>query len=218
VAGAALAAFPVTAGAFAQCYSANAFAAEFSPSGLLEGATYFGPPETYNVGAIAVGASGLVSIAAAVQNGTGAQNDFVANLLIDNPQQPDGPCMSLAVESAASYAPSTVVAPGELLTLPGVGFGPRAGVSWSPQPNGLLPTHLAGVQVFFDKLAAPLMYVQARQINLEVPWEIAGMASNEIQVVYNGVATNTAPVTVQAAVPGVFYLTYGSMQAAISEL
>jgi len=62
------------------------------------------------------------------------------------------------------------------------------------------------------------MYVQARQINLEVPWEIAGMASNEIQVVYNGVATNTAPVTVQAAVPGVFYLTYGSMQAAISEL
>jgi hypothetical protein len=37
-------------------------------------------------------------------------------------------------------------------------------------------------------------------------------------VVYNGVATNTAPVTVQAAVPGVFYLTYGSMQAAISEL
>ncbi len=80
VAGMAVAGFPVSAGAFEQCYSANAFAAEFSPAGALVGATYFGLSPTFSVGALAVGQNGLVSIGA-----DGQQGDFVANLLIRQP-------------------------------------------------------------------------------------------------------------------------------------
>jgi len=202
--------FPVSVGAFEQCYNQNDFAAEFSPAGGLAGATYFGPLPTYDVRAIAVARTGMVSIGANQQQG-----DFAANFLINNPQQKDGPCMSLLVENAANYFPPGFVAAGELVTLQGVGIGPESGVSSSPGANGLLPTKLAGVQVFFDELAAPLMYVQSQQINVVVPWEIAGRTSTQISVLFNGTSPNVVSQGVQQASPGLFRLNYGSGQGAI---
>jgi uncharacterized protein (TIGR03437 family) len=203
--------FPVSSGAFEQCYSANGFAAEFSPAGALLAATYFGAPGTVAT-AIAVGQNGLVAIAAGIG---GTQNYSVANLRIENHLQQDGPCMSQIVENAANYYFPSFVAPGELVTLRGVGIGPATGVSGSPGANGLLPTELAGVEVFFDEFAAPLMYVQSGQINAEVPWEIAGRTSAQAHVVYNGVPLDAATQTVLPSAPGLFYLSYGSQQAAI---
>jgi uncharacterized protein (TIGR03437 family) len=213
VAGNVLGGFPVSAGAFEQCYSANGFAAEFSPTGALVAGTYFGAPGTIG-SAIAMGQNGLVSIGA---NIGGTQNYFVASLSINNPLQADGPRMSMTVENAASYdsAAPNAIAPGELVTLQGVGMGPEAGVSSSPRASGSLPTELAGVQVFFDDIAAPLLYVQSQQINAEVPWEIAGRTATQVHVVYNGVSLNAATLTVLPSAPGLFYLSYGSNQAAI---
>ena len=211
VAGNVLGAFPVSAGAFEQCYSANGFAAEFIPTGALVEATYFGAPGTV-ASAIAVGQNGLVSIGASIG---GTQNYFVASLSINNPLQADSPCMSLTVENAANYdsAVPSAIAPGELVTLQGVGIGPEAGVSPSPGASGLLPTELAGVQVFFDEIAAPLMYVQSGQINVAAPWEIAGRTSTQVHVVYNGVSLNAATLTVLPSAPGLFYLSYAMGRA-----
>jgi uncharacterized protein (TIGR03437 family) len=202
--------FPVSAGAFEQCYNQNDFAAEFSPAGALLGATYFGPLPTYDVRGLAVAQNGMVSIGANQQ-----QSDFVTNFLINNSQQQDSPCMSLLVENAANYFPPGFVAAGELVTLQGMGIGPETGVSSVPGANGLLPTELAGVQVFFDELAAPLMYVQSQQINVAVPWEIAGRTTTQIGVVYNGTSPNVVSRGVQQASPGLFRLNYGSGQGAI---
>jgi uncharacterized protein (TIGR03437 family) len=218
VAGAALQGFPVTSGAFDQCYDANSFAAEFSPAGVLVGATYFGPPSTtysqYNQAeAIALGPNGLVSIGAG--QGTGTSN-FVANLLINNPLQTDGPCLSPIAENAASYVGYLFlpISPGELITLRGMGFGPATGVSAAPGTNGLLPTKLAGVQVLFNGVAAPLTYVQSQQINLQVPWELAqGIA--QVAVVYNGTSTNEVSLAVESSEAGLFYLNDVSGQGAI---
>jgi uncharacterized protein (TIGR03437 family) len=207
VAGFALGGFPVSAGAFEQCWSHSDFAAEFGPAGALVGATYYSGPS--HVGGMAVAQNGVVSIGA---------DASLANFLIDNPLQPDGPCMSLIVENAASYysnAPTSEVAPGELVTLRGMGIGPEAGVLGSPGANGLLPTELAGVQVFFDEIAAPLMYVQSKQINVAVPWELAGRTTTQIQVIYNGVPANAASASVGQAAPGLFFLNYWSSQGAI---
>jgi uncharacterized protein (TIGR03437 family) len=215
VTGNVLGGFPVSAGAFEQCFSANGFAAEFSPAGALEQASYFGAPGTIAT-AIAVGQNGLVSIAA---NIGGTQNYFVANLRINNPLQQDAPCMSLTVENAASYYSGipSAIAPGELVALRGVGIGPESGVSGTPAGGvgGRLPTELAGVEVYFDEFAAPLMYVQSQQINVAVPWEIAGRTSTQVHVVYNGVPLNAATLTVLPSAPGLFYLSYASQQAAI---
>jgi len=213
VTGNVLGAFPVSAGAFEQCYSANGFAAEFSPTGALVEATYFGAPGTV-ASAIAVGQNGLVSIGASTG---GTQNYFVASLSINNPLQADGPCMSMTVENAASYysAAPSAIAPGELVTLQGEGMGPGTGLQGTPGTNGILPTELAGVEVYFDEFAAPLMYVQSGQINAEVPWEIAGRTSTQVHVVYNGVPLNVTSLAVSPSAPGIFFLNYGSSQAAI---
>ena len=41
---------------------------------------------------------------------------------------------------------------------------------------------LAGVQVYFDSFAAPILYAQANQVNVQVPWEIAGQSFTKLQV------------------------------------
>ncbi len=229
VGGGAPSGFPVSSGAFQQCYSGgngdgvgtDGFIAQFTPSGALAAATYFGGPGVESVYEIAVAPNGYVSVGSGSYAGSAEvspsrRNDFVASLLINNPAQQDGPCMSPLVLNAASYYSSvpSFIAPGELVTLQGSGFGPDAGVS-SPVGSGLLPTQLAGVQVFFDELAAPLMYVQAGQINAMAPWELAGRTSTQVHVVYNGVPTNAVSLTVYPSAPGLFYLNYNSFQGAI---
>lgn len=104
--------FPMTAGASQRCFDDNAVAVEFSPDGVLLGATYFGPEYK--------------------------GNNFVSNL-----------------------------------------------------------------------------YVQAGQINAQVPWEIAGRASTEVRVTYNGAGLNSFPLSVSQAVPGLSILNYPSIQAAV---
>jgi uncharacterized protein (TIGR03437 family) len=220
VAGVANNGFPVSAGAFQRCSSGfggpgtalDGFAAEFTSAGVLTGATYFGGLQTYSVSAIAVAPNGLVSVAASPP---GITNTFVASFLIDNPTEQDGPCLSPAIANAAGLYPAGIVAPGEFVSLPGAGMGPEAGVSTSPGANGLLPTEAAGVQVFFDGLAAPLLYVQAWQINAQVPWEIAGRSSTQVQVMYNGVTTNSETMTVLTTAPGLFYLNYPASQQGV---
>lgn len=221
VAGIAGLGFPVSAGAFRRCSSGfgqpgtvvDGFAAEFTPAGALAGATYFGGLQTDSVSAIALAPSGLVSVA--VSNPS-VSDVFIASFLINDPTVEDGPCLSAGISNAAAFIPTGYVAPGELVSLPGAGMGPATGVSTSPGANGLLPTEAAGVQVFFDELAASLLYVQAGQINAQVPWEIAGRTSTQVHVMYNGVATNSESMQVLATQPGLFYLNYpASMQGSI---
>jgi uncharacterized protein (TIGR03437 family) len=66
-------------------------------------------------------------------------------------------------------------------------LGPQQGVSAGLDSSGKFGNSLAGVQVFFNGMAAPILYAQAAQINLVVPFEVAGMSTVDIHVEYNGV-------------------------------
>jgi uncharacterized protein (TIGR03437 family) len=109
----------------------------------------------------------------------------------------------LAVMNVASLSTGPV-APGEVVSIFGAGMGPQAGVAALVDPTDPLPTQLAGVQVFFDGVAAPLSYAQANQINAQAPYGVAGNASTNIQVVYQNANVNSTSVAVAAAAPGVF--------------
>jgi uncharacterized protein (TIGR03437 family) len=98
------------------------------------------------------------------------------------------------------------VAPGELVAIKGDGFPLAMGQSTTPDAGGKFPTNYAGVTVMFDEFAAPLLYVQEQQINAQVPWEIAGRTSTQVQVLVAGASGFTGPVNVQPAQPGVFYV------------
>jgi uncharacterized protein (TIGR03437 family) len=112
----------------------------------------------------------------------------------------------LAVMNAASLSTGPV-APGEAISIFGSGLGPQTGVTALLNPNSLLSTQLAGSQVFFDAVAAPLFFAQSGQINAQVPYTVAGNATTNVTVVYQGVTVNSAALAVAASAPGVFSTT-----------
>ena len=63
------------------------------------------------------------------------------------------------------------IAPGQLMTISGTGLGPAQAVQ-AQIADGRLPTTLAGTTVTFDSVPAPLISVQANQIECLVPFEV----------------------------------------------
>ena len=93
-----------------------------------------------------------------------------------NPGNASLPCSILAPENAANLLEGPI-APGELVTLWGLRFGPETGAQMKFDSTGTVSTQLAGVGVFFDEIQAPILYAQSEQINEQVPWELADQNS-----------------------------------------
>lgn len=113
------------------------------------------------------------------------------------------------------------VAPGEIVTIyggPGVTLGPASPVGLQLDSSGRVATQLAGTQVMFDNVAAPLTYVSSGQINAVVPYGVSGQASTELRVVVQGKTTNSVTLPVVLTSPGVFAITNsdGSVNSASS--
>jgi len=226
VVGAASYGFPTTAGAFQACShggSSDIIAAEFAPDGTLLGSTYLGGSGADTASAVVALSGGSIDLA-----GTTNSTDFpgvvefspsslafVSSLLINDPNRSSIPCLAYSIQNAATFAEGSI-APGELVTLRGVGIGPQTAVSAQAGPNGI-PTALGGVQVFFGNEAAPLLYVQSQQINAVVPWEAGAAVPNPgiaVQVKYNGASVDTSVLLNQAA-PGIFLANYSTQQAVV---
>jgi uncharacterized protein (TIGR03437 family) len=123
---------------------------------------------------------------------------------------------SLALVSAASLIEGSV-APGEIVTIYGLGIGPTIGVSGPVDASGRIPSLLGGAQVAFDGVAAPLFYAQATQINAQVPYTIAGESFTRIDVYYQGQLAGTLNLAVAPSVPGLFATAFnqdGSLNSA----
>jgi uncharacterized protein (TIGR03437 family) len=135
-------------------------------------------------------------------------HSFVSKLRIADPSQVDSPCMARVVQNSASFAEGAV-APGELVTFRGLGMAPDS--AFAPGP----PVRFGAIQVLFDGVPAPVLYAQSRQINTQVPWELAGHTSTQVHVEYNGVPTNSATLPLAAAAPGLFSRLDGTSQGVI---
>jgi uncharacterized protein (TIGR03437 family) len=107
------------------------------------------------------------------------------------------------IASGASLTPGAI-APGEFITIKGVNLGPAAAASFSLNAQGSVNSTLAGVQVLFDSIAGTPTYVSATQINVIVPFEIAGRSSTNVSVLYQGVQSAPIPQQVAAAAPSIF--------------
>lgn len=111
------------------------------------------------------------------------------------------------VLSAATFAP-TGLAPGQLITLSGIGLGPLEPTTARPSAAGAFPTELGGVRVLFDGVAAPLLFAQREQINAIVPYALYGRTSSRIQVQFESSYSLPIDVKTADASPGIF--TFGS--------
>jgi len=79
-----------------------------------------------------------------------------------------------------------------------------------------LPETLGGVRVTFDGVPAPLFYVSDQQINLQVPFEVAGRTSARMLVSVEGLDPAELGVEVAEAAPGLFTLD-GTRAAALNQ-
>ena len=200
---ASIADLPIGTGAFQTGYAggtSDIYVVRFTPSGQISGSTYLGGSQVDSAQAIAFESNGSVVVAGGTTSpdfpGLAQAIDWQgANFVINV-------FPSLTVENAASFV-ATGIAPGEIVALRGYGIGPAAGVS-ATGPT----TQLGGVQLFFDKIEAPLFYAQSGQVNAQVPWEIVGETSTTLQIsVLGATPTNTGtPIAVTPSLPGIFYV------------
>lgn len=118
-----------------------------------------------------------------------------------------------AVVNAASFTSSTI-APGELITLFGLGLGPSTPLGLTLDASGKVATTLGGLTVTFDDIPAPLLYASSGQVNVIVPFGVAGKSTTVMRVSAPGGASYTATLPVSATAPAVFVIS-ASGQGAI---
>lgn len=104
--------------------------------------------------------------------------------------------------SAASRRNLASASPGQIVTLLGAGIGPVAAIAGQPNSSGQYPTALGGVRVLIGGIPAPLLYVQASQINAVVPYTLTPGAPVDAVIEYQ---SRTAKVTLDV-VPARFSL------------
>ena len=107
-----------------------------------------------------------------------------------------------SVVSAASLL-GGAVAPGMLVRVFGASMGP-AEVVLGDKSGDTLASDLAGVQLLFNGIPAPLVSVSKDVIEAAVPFGLVGASSAEVVVRNNGVDSRVFLVDVAAAVPAVF--------------
>jgi len=110
-------------------------------------------------------------------------------------------------------AAAAELAPGTLTTIYGVGLAdvPPAGISATPDANGFYPTSFNGVEVYFNGIRSPILFVSPTQINAQLPYEVSGTngVSTYVRTLHSdGTVTATTAVSVPVITgygnPGIF--------------
>ncbi|MBL8240579.1 MAG: hypothetical protein JNM66_24380 [Bryobacterales bacterium] len=109
------------------------------------------------------------------------------------------------IVNAASLAAGPV-APGQLITIAGDRMGPRAGVSAKPnESTNRFATSLGGTRVFFDGVPGIVLFAGMNQVNVMVPFEVAGKSKVKVSVESAGYeASDPVEVPVAESAPGLF--------------
>ena len=116
------------------------------------------------------------------------------------------------IVNAASQQLANGIVPGSYITLYGTGLSDVTDVATS----ATLPLALDDVSVSFNapgiSLAGRVYYVSPSQVNVQVPWELAGQSSVQVKVSIDRSSGTVVTVPVAVASPALFV--YGQSQAA----
>ncbi len=194
--------FPATPGAQWPCrqsqsiFDAQGFFGKIDSAGqhLLWG-TWAGP--SVPVGPAAVHKNGN-AVAAGSVPGSGDITLTAMTTVLGPPR-----LVESCIAQSGSPNLSGPLAPGEIFSIYGAGFGPQQGVAAQPSGNKI-GTELAGVQVFIEGTPAPLLYVSSTQINLIAPYLLDGRMAAHIRILAADVTSNEVVLGVRQAVPEIF--------------
>jgi uncharacterized protein (TIGR03437 family) len=113
-----------------------------------------------------------------------------------------GPPQITALVNGASYLGDSV-APGEVVAIFGAHMGPAELTGLQLDGAGRVATSLAGTQVFFDGVPAPMLYTSVSQLGAIVPFGISG-PTTQVQVKYQDQVSAQFSLGVTQAVPAIF--------------
>lgn len=136
----------------------------------------------------------------AVRIGAGLSSSIGLNVAVRAPSfTPSGVFIDPAgiVNAASSALFTSGVAPGELITIYG------SNLSVPTLADATFPSSLGGVQVLVNNRPAPIYVVSPTQISAVVPFATTELIA-AVQVINNGVASNTVTSYVNLTAPGVF--------------
>jgi trimeric autotransporter adhesin len=127
--------------------------------------------------------------------------------LVPDPMAPD-PVIQLpeiTVVNAISLRQGAV-APGEIAAIFGTGLGPETAMTGVLDADAVLPGTLGGVEVRFAGTLAPIFYAQSGQLNVQVPYTVAGIDAASVEVRYQEKVVGTASVPIAPSAPAVLAL------------
>jgi hexosaminidase len=115
------------------------------------------------------------------------------------------------VVNAASYAAGAAISPGSIVTV----FGSFPLYASAQAPSLPLPASLAGVSVDVGGIPAPLFYASGPQVNVQIPWELAGRSQATLTATAWGQPGAAQTVSLAPFSPGIFSMNGG--QGAIQD-
>jgi uncharacterized protein (TIGR03437 family) len=176
----------VTSGGFIATIAGNAGAGYSGDNGAASTAQMNGPT------GIAVDSSGNLYVA------------DTANSAVRMLQPLSGGLTVSAITSGASLQ-AGVIAPGEVVVVWGSGLGPNQLTQFQLNAAGQVPTTVGGTQVFFNGVAAPVLYSSANQVSVVVPFGVTGPRA-DVVVTYQGQVSASLTATVADVAPAIFTL------------
>ena len=120
------------------------------------------------------------------------------------------PVLTAPPANGATYAAGGLV-PGSWAQVKGANLSPVVRPWQASDFTGLgnnLPTDLSGVQVLVNGAAAAVYYVSPTQVNFQVPAAASGTVG--VQVIRNGLASNTMSAQAVPSAPAIFPIVIGS--------
>ena len=118
----------------------------------------------------------------------------------------DGPALSASdVVNAADYSGGRV-APGEIVVLYPKNAGPAVLAGSQLDSGGRTTTLLGETRVWFDGIAAPMVYSVTGQVSAVVPYAVAGRKTTQVLVEYRGVRSPAVELAVAPSAPALFTL------------
>lgn len=97
-----------------------------------------------------------------------------------------------------------LVSPGEIVTIYGTGLGPTAPRGVQLSTAGAVDTSAGDTRVYFNGIAAPVLFTSAGQVNCVVPYAVSRSSTVSVQVSYLGNLSNSVTLPVQSAFPALF--------------
>lgn len=148
---------------------------------------------------------GIQSFVARYTNPDGIEAEFNVNAIGEPVIDPAG------IVEGAGFKAGAAIAPGSFVSLFGVNLS-KASVNANIVP---LPLALGEVSVSIDtrnrqvSVPARMVYVSPGQVNVFVPWELAGQTSAVFKVNIGDISTEVREVEVNTYAPGIFVYTPG---------